>query len=100
MISMNHIQDNIKTTDVAETSVEADIVRATYTMPHVESEAIDGLRKRIAKENGEILNRSEVVRMGLLALQGMSNNKLKNLLAELERCRPGRKKKQEESGES
>lgn len=97
MFSMNRMNQKIKATDVDDAPSEADIVRATYTMPQAESEAIDGLRKRIAKENGEILNRSEVVRMGLLALQGMSNNKMKNLLANLERYQPGRKKKDGES---
>lgn len=90
---MNQIKQEIKATEIEDAHSEADIIRTTYTMPQAESDAIDGLRKRIVKENGEILNRSEVVRMGLLALQGMSNNKLKSLLVDLERYRPGRKKK-------
>lgn len=97
MNSMNQMRQRIKVAevDVEDVHSEADIVRTTYTMPLVESEAIDALRKRIAKENGEILNRSEVVRIGLLALHGMSNSKIKNLLADLERYRPGRRKKED-----
>lgn len=95
MNSMNQMRQRIKVVDVEDVHSEVDIVRTTYTMPLAESEAIDVLRKRIAKENGEILNRSEVVRIGLLALHGMSNSKIKNLLVDLERYRPGRRKKED-----
>jgi hypothetical protein len=92
---MNQIKQKIKVIEVPQKKrdLDQDIVRTTFTMPESESEAIDVLRKRIVKENGEILNRSEAVRIGLLALQSLPNSKMKTLLSDLERYRPGRKKK-------
>lgn len=95
MNSMNQLKQKIKAIEIPQRKrdVDHDIVRTTFTMPEPESEAIDVLRKRIVKENGEILNRSEAVRIGLLALQGLSISKMKALLSDLERYRPGRKRK-------
>ena len=70
-----------------------DIVRATFTMPQGDLDVIEELRLRFVKESGEILNRSEIVRAGLQALQGLSEPKLRAISKELERFKPGRQKR-------
>lgn len=91
---MNHMSKNVNQKSQHAPPAEADdgIVRATYTMPSAEADAIEALRRRVTKSSDDIPNRSEIVRLGLLALQGMSDLKLKALMRDLERYRPGRKK--------
>lgn len=72
---------------------DADIIRATFTMPKSDLDSIEELRRRLVKESGEIFNRSEVIRAGLLALQGLPESRLRGVTKQLERFRPGRSKK-------
>jgi len=62
----------------------------TFALPIDDSQRIERLRVALAKR-GHLLNRSEVVRLGLLALEGLSGERTNTLVAKLERRRPGRK---------
>lgn len=65
------------------------VVRATFSLPGSALGEIDALRKKLALD-GYILNKSEVVRVGLVALDGLTNKHTKAVICELERLRAGR----------
>lgn len=63
--------------------------QGTYSLLQEDLNRLDALQKRLARE-GEIVHVSEIVRMGLLALEAASDTNLKRLLANLPRRRRGR----------
>lgn len=65
------------------------VVRATFSLPSSALSEIDLLRKRLAMD-GVILNKSEVVRVGLAALEGLPSRELRKAINEIDRLRAGR----------
>jgi len=66
---------------------------ATFSIPTEDAARIERLRLVVARA-GHLLNRSEVVRLGLLALENANSSAVEDLVAKLERKRPGRAKGQ------
>jgi hypothetical protein len=62
---------------------------ATFSLSPDDRERIDALRARLGRE-GLLLNRSEVVRLGLLALDGQPATSIASIFEHLKRLRPGR----------
>lgn len=92
---MNHMKQLVKIKEASYKGLgpaENSIVRVTYTIPRDDVETIEVLRRRFSTGADEMLNKSEVVRAGLLALQGMTEAKLRQLVKRLERYKPGRPK--------
>lgn len=69
----------------------AQVRRATFTIPDDELDVIERLRRRIS-ETGELLNRSEVVRAGLVALEALPESKLAATVKKVRKLKPGRVK--------
>lgn len=65
------------------------VVRDSFTMPPHDYDRIAQII-RSALQDGISLNKSEVIRAGLMALQKMSSKERHALLKELERVKPGR----------
>jgi hypothetical protein len=65
------------------------VKRATFTIPDDELDVIEQLRLRISC-SGELLNRSEVVRAGLLALEALSDRGLSVAAKKVRKLKPGR----------
>lgn len=66
-------------------------IRATFSLPSETIEDIEGLRQKFAKD-GHILNRSELIRVGLAALDTLSERSARKLISEIERLKAGRPK--------
>lgn len=66
---------------------------ATFSIPTEDAARIEHLRLEVARA-GHLLNRSEVVRLGLLALEGTNSATINDLVSKLSRKRPGRVKGQ------
>ena len=64
---------------------------ATFSIPPEDADRIERVRLEVARA-GHLLNRSEVMRLGLLALEGTSSATINDLVAKLSRKRPGRAK--------
>jgi Arc/MetJ-type ribon-helix-helix transcriptional regulator len=77
-----------KKTALDNTSVA---VRATFSLPSTTLEEIENLRAKFAKK-GYILNRSELIRAGLLALDALPERSAIKAIGELERLKAGRPK--------
>jgi hypothetical protein len=83
---------------VAKLDVKADVkqpagygvaVRESISLLPAESQVIDQVRMRMASL-GNIPNRSEVLRAGILSLATLSDEQLEQLLGQVPRLRPGR----------
>lgn len=72
--------------DVAETAT-----RATFSLPSQAVDEIEQLRSEFGKK-GVLLNRSEVVRLGLAALRRLPERQLLLAVHSLERLKAGRPK--------
>lgn len=66
-------------------------VRATFSLPASAIAEIEDLRTELA-QRGVILNRSEVVRLGLIALRQLSDSECLRSVDELDRLKAGRPK--------
>lgn len=62
---------------------------STFSIPPAEEDRIDRVRLRLAQA-GHLLNRSEVVRLGLIALEDVHEDTIGTLVDRLDRMRPGR----------
>lgn len=62
---------------------------STFSIPPAEGDRIDRVRIRLAQA-GHLLNRSEVVRLGLIALEDVHQDTIGTLVDRLDRMRPGR----------
>lgn len=62
---------------------------STFSIPHADGDRIDRVRLRFA-QLGHLLNRSEVVRLGLIALEDSSPEAASVLVNQLDRKLPGR----------
>lgn len=62
---------------------------STFSLPAGEGGRIERIRLRLAR-SGHLLNRSEVVRLALLALEHVGDDVVEVLVSRLERQRPGR----------
>lgn len=62
---------------------------ATFSFNPEDRERIETLRARLGRQ-GHLLNRSEVVRLGLLVLAGQSGPSIDSGIVQLKRLRPGR----------
>ena len=65
------------------------VVRATFSLPGSALVEIEALRAKLALD-GHLLNKSEVVRIGLVALDGLTNKNAKKVICEIERLKAGR----------
>lgn len=61
----------------------------TFSLPAGEGDRIERIRLRLAR-SGHLVNRSEVVRLALLALEDVGDDVAEVLVSRLERQRPGR----------
>ncbi len=66
------------------------MIRDSFTCPIKDYEIIDKTRLRLAK-HGSIGNKAEVIRAGLIALDGMSDEDLVEIFSRVEKLKPGRK---------
>jgi hypothetical protein len=66
-----------------------DVRSVTLSVSARDQERIEELRVRLAR-HGCVLNKSEVVRLGLSALLSMSSSASAELVEELKRFKPGR----------
>lgn len=71
------------------------VTRTTFSLPQEALERIDRLRKRLAAL-GLLINQSEVVRLGLIALMNSSDREITNMSQELKRLKAGRPPRQGE----
>lgn len=69
----------------------AKVIRATFSLPDSCLEQLDRLQVKFGRK-GHILNRSEVVRVGLAALEQMKQDELQSMVAYVERLKAGRPK--------
>jgi hypothetical protein len=67
------------------------IIRETFSMPPGDSDLIDQLRQRSAAQ-GVMLNRSEILRAGLVALSTLSDAKLVEIGNKVPKMKTGRPK--------
>lgn len=67
------------------------VIRDTFTMPPDDHALLDKLRAR-ALANGQIVNKSELVRAGLRTLHGFSEADFRKVIAQVEKVKPGRPK--------
>ncbi len=67
------------------------IIRETFSLPPGDSELIDELRQRSAAQ-GVMLNRSEILRAGLVALCALPNSKLVEIGNQVPKMKTGRPK--------
>ena len=65
------------------------VIRKTFTMPDNVDTMVGALRRRFGRV-GALLNQSEVVRAGLVALKKCDDRELQEIAQKLERFRPGR----------
>jgi hypothetical protein len=66
------------------------IVRRTFSLPPgVDAEIVE-IRRKAARIN-KFINQSEVIRLGLMALDDLNQQQLEHLLRSLSRIKPGRK---------
>lgn len=65
---------------------------ATFSFGPEDQDRIEELRKRLG-HRGHLLNRSEVVRLALMALASQSETTIDSVVEQLERLRPGRVRK-------
>jgi Arc/MetJ-type ribon-helix-helix transcriptional regulator len=66
-------------------------VRATFSLPASTIDEMERLRQKLASV-GFILNRSELVRVGLVALELLSGKNVEKAIAEIDRLKAGRPK--------
>lgn len=71
--------------------IEAKVIRDTFSLPANDYALIDELRTRCAKA-GVLMNKSEIVRAGLLALDQMKSDQLSSAAQAVERVKTGRPK--------
>ena len=65
------------------------LIRDSFTMPEVDYVRIKSLKNRLLTTGIEI-KKSELLRAGLLALDGMSDTQLQKLVNQVERIKTGR----------
>lgn len=65
------------------------VVRATFSLPKSCVDQLDMLQRKFGK-SGHILNRSEVVRIGLAALERLPKAEFQAALSDVERLKAGR----------
>ncbi|MBI4854881.1 MAG: hypothetical protein HY819_24035 [Acidobacteria bacterium] len=87
-------QLNIKTQPIEKQEINLEnnvikVVKENYTMPDFDYELLENLRKRIAS-TGNILSKSETVRVGLQALSKMTDLELSKLATTIVKLKPGR----------
>jgi len=78
--------DVIEKTPVQKPKVKRD----TFTFPENEHQAIESITKKLARK-GRILNKSEIMRLGLLALKQLDDKDLAELSDSLDRVKQGRR---------
>lgn len=66
------------------------MIRDSFTCPAKDYEIIDKTRLRLAR-HGNIGNKAEVIRAGLIALDAMSDDDLIETFSRVEKLKPGRK---------
>jgi hypothetical protein len=62
---------------------------STFAIPSEDSDRIERLRLALAG-SGHLLNRSEIVRLGLLALENIGPDLTADVISQLRRRKPGR----------
>jgi hypothetical protein len=67
------------------------VIRATFSLPASVIGEMEALRHKLAAD-GHILNRSELVRVGLVALESLPAKNAGKAIAEIERLKAGRPK--------
>ncbi len=70
------------------------VVRDSYTMPEIDYQRLKDLKK-VLLEQGVHVKKSELLRAGLLALEGMKSAERLVLLQKIERIKTGRPSKGE-----
>lgn len=66
------------------------VVRDSFTIPSAEYEVIGELRKRYMKKTGTSVTKSELLRAGLAALKGMTDEELAQVVGGLAKVKVGR----------
>jgi hypothetical protein len=81
----------LRVPEVVEKPLAEKVVREAFTIPEAEHARLDGSRDRLLR-HAVAVNKSEVVRAGLLALSEMDDKALLALFERLERVKTGRPK--------
>lgn len=73
----------------ASLSQKKGVIRATFSLPENAIAEIDAIREKLAR-NGVILNKSEVVRAALIALEDLSDKRAQTVVRSIKRLKAGR----------
>ena len=82
--------------DATDKDKKSKLVRDSFTIPKQEYAAIDALKAR-ALAQGLAIKKSELLRAGLMALNAMSDAKLKTALAQVPTLKTGRPSTKEQA---
>jgi Arc/MetJ-type ribon-helix-helix transcriptional regulator len=77
--------------------LDRNAVRVTFSFQDDDVSRIDELRHRFGNDI-TFVNKSEVVRLGLLALEGLSDKRVTQLAEDLRRLRAGRRPSEKTTG--
>jgi hypothetical protein len=80
-----------KTGSRKKTPKTQQVVRDTFSMPPADHDLIQELRQQLIQEHGVVLNKSEILRAGLHALQELPAEQRLAAAQSIETLKPGRK---------
>lgn len=68
------------------------VIRDTFSMPPADHQLIGELRDRLVQEHALVLNKSEILRAGLIALSAMTPPQIKSAATKVAKVKAGRPK--------
>jgi len=82
-------QTSLNTTRKQKTAAQDKVIRDSFTMPEHDYTLIEVIKIKLMKE-GVLLNKGEILRAGMHALEQMSIAELKTISAKVEKIKVGR----------
>jgi len=82
-------QTSLNTTRKQKTAAQDKVIRDSFTMPEHDYALIEVIKIKLMKE-GVLLNKGEILRAGVHALEQMSIAELKTISAKVEKIKVGR----------
>jgi hypothetical protein len=82
-------QTSLNTTRKQKTAAQDKVIRDSFTMPEHDYALIEAIKIKLMKE-GVLLNKGEILRAGMHALEQMSIAELKTISAKVEKIKVGR----------
>jgi hypothetical protein len=83
------MKDKYKSVQETKSKNTERVVRATFSLPGSAIKEIETLREKLGR-NGQLLNKSEVVRVGLAVLDSMTKSSANKFIGKIERLKAGR----------